>query len=533
MTSGTAWLFDDSPIPDPHGEGQRAVDFLRLLKHPKSRRPDRGFQLDQWQERLVRRIYGPTDENGERLVRSVFLQVGKGSRKTSLAAGLALLHVFGPRRTPRGESLVAAASKDQASIAFNEAVSIVETVPQLARVARIINSKDRKIIHPRSGAWLEAISSDGATNHGRTPNGIAIVDELWAHARTDLWHSVRTGVTKAPGSLLIVATTAGRGTTSPDFPILEYARRVQSGEIIDPHFLPVVFEADPKARWDDEALWHDVLPGLRHGYPDLPSLRQLAAEARERPADRAAFQQFYLGIRQETSLSPFVDMMIFDEGESTIDFTAFEGRPCHVAVDASKNHDLSAVVAVFGDEDEGFTALAMAFCPEADLAGRSDRDTAPYSQWRDEGWLTATPGTAIQYSAIVNYIRELSRRFDVREISFDPAYGQPIMDPLLEDGFPVVTLQQGYKTQSPALNTLERAIIMRKLKWDSPALRWCVGNVAIHSDSNGNRTMHKGKSKDRIDLATALWMATSRQAANGNVRSIFDDVSDVSRFVWT
>ena len=37
-------------IPDPLGYGQRAVDYLRSLCHPKSRMPDMAFQLDDWQE---------------------------------------------------------------------------------------------------------------------------------------------------------------------------------------------------------------------------------------------------------------------------------------------------------------------------------------------------------------------------------------------------------------------------------------------------------------------------------------------------
>ena len=65
----------------------------------------------------------------------------------------------------------------------------------------------------------EAISADAATQFGRTP-GFALVDELHAHKKTDLWHTIRTGLTKVPGSLLVIATTAGRGSTSPDFPDL-------------------------------------------------------------------------------------------------------------------------------------------------------------------------------------------------------------------------------------------------------------------------------------------------------------------------
>ena len=52
-----AWIYDNSPIPDPLGYGERAVKFLRLLRHPNSKARKRAFELHQWQERIVRRIY--------------------------------------------------------------------------------------------------------------------------------------------------------------------------------------------------------------------------------------------------------------------------------------------------------------------------------------------------------------------------------------------------------------------------------------------------------------------------------------------
>ena len=39
------WVFDDSAIADPFGHGERAVQFLGLLRHPKSRLPGRAFEL--------------------------------------------------------------------------------------------------------------------------------------------------------------------------------------------------------------------------------------------------------------------------------------------------------------------------------------------------------------------------------------------------------------------------------------------------------------------------------------------------------
>ena len=59
-TNSLAWTFDNSPLPDPHGYGERAVKFISALRHAKSSLPKKQLQLDPWQERIVRRIYGDT-----------------------------------------------------------------------------------------------------------------------------------------------------------------------------------------------------------------------------------------------------------------------------------------------------------------------------------------------------------------------------------------------------------------------------------------------------------------------------------------
>ena len=518
---GPVWLFDGSPIPDPLGYGERAMRFLGILKHPKSRARDHALLFDDWQERIIRMIYGPCHADGRRICRVVFLQVGRGNRKTSLGAALALLHNFGPERVPAGQVLSAAADRKQARIAFEEALGIVQATPQLAAAAQPQDFKNR-LRHPKSGAIYEAISADAATQFGRTPE-FALVDELWAHRKIDLWHAIRTGLTKVAGSLLVITTTAGRGSNSPDFPIYEYAKKVASGEIDDPSFLPIIFEAPRDADWQDEEVWHAANPGLTYGYPDLEGLRQLAQEARERPADREAFCQFHLGIRQEHSVSPFVDIAVYDEGAGEVDLELMQGEPCWLGVDCSSTQDLTAVVAAWRDGEEGFAVAAWFFLPAEGLQARAERDGVPYTRWIAEGYITATEGNAIDYLVVEQKIREIGARFEIKEAAFDRAYGQPVMGPLLADGFPVVTLQQGWVTQSPALNVLERAIVSRKLRHGgNPVLRWCFENVVIHTDSAGNRVMHKGKSRGRIDGAAAAWMAVSRAAAIESSRSIYD-----------
>jgi len=106
--------------------GQAAVDFVRSLRHPRSRLPEQAFQLDPWQEDVVRRIYGPRHPDGSRVVKTAVILVPRGARKTTLGAALALLHAHGPAASPHGEVVPAAADGNQANIAYDEATAMLD-----------------------------------------------------------------------------------------------------------------------------------------------------------------------------------------------------------------------------------------------------------------------------------------------------------------------------------------------------------------------------------------------------------------------
>jgi phage terminase large subunit-like protein len=252
------WIFDKTPIADPFGYGERAVEFLRRLKHPKSEAPGRAFQLDPWQERIVRRIYAPRHVDGSRIVKTVLLLLPRGNRKTSLAAALALLHTIGPERVPGGEVISAAADRKQARLAYSEALGIIRADSRIERAVDLQDYKNR-VTYPAAGSFYEAIAAEAGTQHGRTP-AFVLADELHAWPKRDLWDVLRSGLPKTKGSLCVVATTAGRGQENIGFEIYDYGRKVARGDITDPAFLPIIFEADREADWKDEAVWHQVKP---------------------------------------------------------------------------------------------------------------------------------------------------------------------------------------------------------------------------------------------------------------------------------
>ena len=522
-------------IQDPLGYGQRAVTYLRSLKHPKSTLPGQAFQLDLWQEEIVRKVYGPRDEFGNRIVRHVVMLLPRGNRKTSLGAALALLHTWGPEAVPGGEVLVAAADQKQARIAYAEAEGILHAADaNLWKKGQANRGTDpRQIIRLQSyknriafpnGSILEALSNDAGTQHGRTPV-FALVDELHAWKKRELWDVIRTGLVKVPNSLLFTITTAGRGQDGIAHAVIDYARKVARGDIYDPSTLPILFETGPDEDWQDEAVWRNANPGLPYGYPDMQGLRQLAREAAERPSDRDAFKQLHLNMWLDRSLSPFVDMTTYDKGNAPIDKEALKGKPCWIGVDLGMTDDLSAVVAAFHDpsREEGFIVLPFFFMPADNVAKRSIESGFDYALHVAEGRITTTPGNVTDYRVIEAFLRDLCEIYQVREMAFDPHYGSMLISNLLEDGYPAVSFRQGWVTMGPAIKELERAILSGKFQHGNhPVLRWNFANISIQDDGKGNKSFNKSKSTEKIDGAVASAMAVARAATGQDTRSVYD-----------
>ncbi len=196
-----------------------------------------------------------------------------------------------------------------------------------------------------------------------------------------------------------------------------------------------------------------------------------------------------------------------------------KARRCYVGMDLSSTKDLTALVAVFPDEDD-FDVLPAFFVPKESILERSTRDRVPYDQWVREGFLTATPGNVVDYEAVRQRLKDWAAEFDMRQIAYDPWNATDLVTRLHEqDGFECVPMRQGFGSLSAPTKSLEKAILSKRLRHDGhPILRWNISNIAVETDPTGNIKISKKVSTERIDGAAALVMAVDLMDRHNSVR---------------
>ena len=212
---------------------------------------------------------------------------------------------------------------------------------------------------------------------------------------------------------------------------------------------------------------------------------------------------------------------------------ALEKRVCYGGLDLSSTTDITAFSLVFPplDEEDKYQVLPYFWLPEETVDLRVKRDHVPYDVWQNQNLIMTTEGNVVHYAYIENFIEELGKRFNIREIAFD-RWGAVQMVQNLEDmGFTVVPFGQGFKDMSPPTKELMKLVLEKKLAHGGhPVLRWNMDNIFIRTDASGNIKADKEKSTEKIDGAIALIMALDRAIRCGNVTT--ESVYDSRGILW-
>ncbi len=489
---------------------EKVLKFLQHLKHSKAPWTGQPFELMPFQVDFIQKLYGTLRPDGQRQYRQALLYLPRKNGKSALAAGLGLYHLVADGK-PGGEVYMAAGSRDQASICFNQARDFVRSSKTLSKRLKIIEYSKR-IIDTKTGSILRALSADGGLAHGLNPTAI-IADELhvWEGKRgRELWEALQTGFGAREEPLLLIISTAGYDRASIFYEVYEHAKKVAADPSVDPTFLPVLYEAGPDDDWQDPATWYKANPALGT-FRSLDDMQALADRAKQSTALENSFRRLYLN-QWTNSETTWIPADRWDACGQAVDPEALRGRECYAGLDLSTTTDLSAFVLVFPSDDDppNYDVLPFFWLPEARATG-DRRDIADYRAWARAGHIKLLPGDVLDQRAIKADIQELAGMYRIKEIAFDRWNACQLAVELGEEGATMVSTGMGYASLSAPSKTLEEWVLSGRLRHGGhPVLRWNVQNVTLEQDAAGNIKPSKARSKDRIDGVVALVLAISR-----------------------
>lgn len=469
-----------------------------------------------------------------RRFRTAYVEQGKGNGKSPLAAGIGMKSFVADRELS-AEVYVAATLKDQAMIAFKDAVKMREQSPQLAkRIGTSGRNPVWQMWHTPTGSLMKPLSKEGA-HSGPRPNCV-IIDEYHEHKTSDMLEMLEAGFKKRENPLLFIITNSGDDRTSPCAVMHDFCARILRGETegVDPLAADQTFAyicaLDPgDDPLKDESCWKKANPLLgitiKRDY-----LAKAVAKARSIPSHQNKVLRLNFCVWTDAA-DAWVTREIWDAVQApAITWQAMKGRKCFVGLDLSYTTDMSAAAFVFPDDAGGYDAIVKFWRPAEGLREASERDRVRYDLWAEAGHINLTAGKVIKLAPIADMLAQAQKDFDLQALAYDRYRLKELGDNLTDEGItlPLIEHPQGFRrttTTNPndpkhrienplwmpnSCQETENAIIEARLRVaPNPALTWNVASAVVREDPAGtdNWIFDKRRATGRIDGLVALAMA--------------------------
>lgn len=492
--------------------GERVIAFIEsYCLVPSGDHVGNPMRLEPFQKKFISEIY-----DNPYGTRRAYLSVARKNGKTGLIAGIVLAHVVGPEARRNTQIVSGANSREQAAVVFDLAAKMIEMSDKLRKLVRIVPSV-KTLIGLARNVEYRALSAEGKTAHGLSPV-LAILDEVGqVQGPRDRFISAITTSQGAYANALLIAIST-QAPTDADLWSLWLDAQASAP---DPRVVSHVYTAEHECALDDRAAWFAANPALGI-FKALSDLEAESALAIKMPTNEPEFRNLSLNQRVESS-SPFVPRSVWDANNA--DPGELDGKRVWCGLDLAEVADLTAFIAV--DEDCGVHPTF--WLPEHGLVEKSRKDHVPYDVWEKQKLLLTTPGRAVQYEHVAEFLRGIFDRCDVQAVGFDRHLMKFLLPWLEKAEFSEAELEkfvevgQGTASMTPALREMEVRLVNRQFKHGGhPIMNMCAANVRVVGDS-GARKFDKKNSRGRIDGMVALADACFVMPSVAEAGSVYDN----------
>lgn len=532
VVEGRSLIPFDPLFPDEAASALDVFNSLKMVDAPGS--PTMGDITRPWATDFVRSIFGAYDaEVGRRLITEFFLLISKKNGKSSDAAGIMMTALIRNWRES-AEFLILAPTIEIANNSFYPARDMVRHDEELSDLLQV-QDHYRTITHRGNGATLKVVAADDETVGGKKATGV-LIDELWLFGKRpnaeNMLREATGGLASRPEGFTIYLSTQSDEPPAGVFAQkLQYARGVRDGRIIDPRFLPLLYEfpeAMIKAGGHRKSKnFYVTNPNLGASVDEtfLQHEFQKAEEAGE--ASMRGFLAKHLNV--EIGLALRSDRWAGadhweQQGDKTVTLDSILAR-CEVVVagiDGGGLDDLLGL-SVVGRERGTRKWLHWAHAWAHRIVLERRKDIAPrLLDFEKDGDLTMVekPGDDVaEVAEIIFRIRDAKLFPEKLAIGVDAAGIGDIVDALTVPGSGItmdhiIAISQGWKLNG-AIKTTERKLAGGEMAHGGTRLmNWCVGNARIVPQGNAVSITKQASGSAKIDPLMATLDAVTLIALN-------------------
>lgn len=485
------YIFDEA-------KANRPITFIeKYLKQSKGVWNGKPLKLELFQKAFIEALFGFVDEEtGLRKYKKAILFVARKNGKSVLASALGIYMTIADHEGG-AEVYSVATKKDQSKIVWEEAKKMIKKSPTLSKRFRCLIGG---IYYDEADATFRALASDSNSLDGLNAH-LVIADEVHAWKDKNLLDVMFDSMSARRQPMLLETSTMGTVRENVFDIEYNYASQVVDGTIEDETMLPIIYELDEEKEWLNEECWFKANPSLGT-IKSLKALREKVERAKANPIELVNLLCKDFNVRQNTINA----WLTFDDLNNEEVYSDWKDCYCIGGCDLSSTTDLTCGT-ILGIVKGKIRVKQMYFIPTNSLEKKVIEDKIPYDKWLKMGWLRLSGDSKIDYHDVTKWFLEEVQENDLRPLwvgydSWNANYWKIDME---ENGFDMVEVRQGFKTESAPLKQMKADLMDKKINYNNnPILKWNLSNVVVKVDDNENIMLSKEKARQRIDGVASL-----------------------------
>jgi phage terminase large subunit-like protein len=514
-------------FPEQAEQALRVFKELRIVDAPGS--PTFGESCAPWVFDLVASIFGAYDpESGRRLITEWFVCLPKKNSKSTIAAGIMMTALVLNWRQS-AEFSILAPTIEIANNSFGPSRDMVQRDDELDALMHV-QTHVKTITHRESGANLKVVAADNNTVGGKKSVG-TLVDELWLFGMQpnaeNMLREATGGLASRPEGFVIYLTTQSDDPPAGVFrQKLQYARDVRDGRVVDPRFVPIIYEFPPEiiaaGEHRNPANFGMVNPNLNYSV-DREFLE------REFKKAQAAGEESMRGFLAK-HLNVEIGLALMSDRWAGADFWEAQGDPSMTLDELLRRSEVVTVGIDGGGLDDLLGLAVLGRCATTGawllwthawahpiVLERRKAEAARFGDFEKDGDLTLVKQIGQDIADVADIVERVNDSGLMDKVGVDPVGIGAIVDALVERGIEqerIVGISQGWK-MAGAIKTTERKLAEGALRHGAQRLMaWCVGNARVEPRGNAITITKQAAGSAKIDPLAAAFNAASLMSMN-------------------